>query len=124
VFIRDNLTGTDTNIKIAPYTFTSDVGTFDNRFKIVYTQALGVPSTTFTQNTIIVYKNSDEFYISTKGIVMKDILVYDILGRVIYKLNNINNTNAILKGIETTNQVVLLKIISEDNQSVTVKVIN
>jgi hypothetical protein len=55
---------------------------------------------------------------------MKDILVYDILGRVIYKLNNINNTNAILKGIETTNQVVLLKIISEDNQSVTVKVIN
>lgn len=124
VFIRDNLTGTDTNIKIAPYTFTSDVGTFDNRFKIVYTQALGVPSTSFTQNTIIVYKNSDEFHISTKGIVMKDILVYDILGRVIYKLNDINNTNAVLKRIETTNQVVLLKIISEDNQSVTVKVIN
>jgi hypothetical protein len=124
VFIRDNLTGTDTNIKIAPYTFTSDVGTFDNRFKIVYTQALGVPSNTFTQNSIIVYKNSNEFHISTKGILIRDILVYDILGRVIYKLNDTNNTNAVLRGIETTNQVVLLKIISEDNQSVTVKVIN
>ena len=124
VFIRDNLTGTDTNIKIAPYTFTSNVGIFNNRFKIVYTQALGVPSTAFTQNSIIVYKNLDEFHISTKGIVMKDILVYDILGRVIYKQNSINKTTTILKGVETTNQVVLLKIISDDNQSVTIKVIN
>jgi hypothetical protein len=124
VFIRDNLTGTDTNIKIAPYTFTSDVGTFDNRFKIVYTQVLGVPSTSFTQNAIIVYKNMDEFHISTKGIVMKDILVYDILGRVIYQLNDVNNTTTILKGLETNYQVALLKIISEDNQSVTLKVIN
>lgn len=124
VFIRDNLTGTDTNIKIAPYTFTSNVGTFNSRFKIVYAQALGVPSTTFTQNSIIVYKNLDEFHISTKGIVMKDILVYDILGRVIYKQNSINKTTTVLKGLETTNQVVLLKIISDDNQSVTIKVIN
>ncbi len=124
VFIRDNLTGTDNNIKVAPYTFFSEMGIFNNRFKIVYTQALGVPSTTFTQNAIIVYKNMDEFHISTKGIVMKDILVYDILGRVIYKLNDVNNTTTILKGLETNHQVALLKIISEDNQSVTVKVIN
>lgn len=124
VFIRDNLTGTDTNIKIAPYTFTSNVGVFNNRFKIVYAQSLGLPSNTFTQNSIIVYKNLDEFHISTKGIVMKDILAYDILGRIIYKLNYIKNTTAILKGLETNHQAVLLKIISEDNQSVTVKVIN
>ena len=124
IFIRDNLTGTDTNIKVAPYTFTSAAGTFDNRFKIVYTQALGVPSTTFNENSIIVYKNTDWFHVSTKGISMKDILVYDISGRLIYKLNNINDTTAVLKGLTTTKQVLFLKITSTENQSVTIKVLN
>ena len=124
VFIRDNLNGTDTNIKIAPFTFTSDIGTFDNRFKIVYTQALGVPSSTFNENSVIVYKNSDWFHVSTKGISMKDILVYDISGRLIYKLNDLNDTTAVLKGLTTTKQVLFLKITSTENQSVTIKVLN
>ena len=124
VFIRDNLNGTDTNIKVAPFTFTSAVGTFDNRFKIVYTQALGVPSSTFNENSVIVYKNTDWFHVSTKGISMKDILVYDISGRLIFKLNDINDTTAVLKGLTTTKQVLFLKITSTENQSVTIKVLN
>ena len=124
IFIRDNLTGTDTNIKVAPYTFTSAAGTFDNRFKIVYNQALGVPSTTFNENSVIVYKNTDWFHVSTKGISMKDILVYDISGRLIYKLNDINDTTAVLKGLTTTKQVLFLKITSTENQSVTIKALN
>ena len=124
VFIRDNLNGTDTNIKVAPFTFTSDIGTFDNRFKIVYTQALGVPSSTFNENSVIVYKNTDWFHVSTKGISMKDILVYDVSGRLIYKLNDLNNATAVLKGLTTTKQVLFLKITSTENQSVTIKVLN
>ena len=124
VFIRDNLTGTDTNIKLAPYTFTSATGIFNNRFKIVYTQALGVPSSIFNKDSVIVYKNSDWFHISTKGIVMKDLLVYDVSGRLIYKLNNINNTTVELQNLIAIKQILMLKIISEENQSVTVKVIN
>lgn len=124
VFIRDNLTGTDTNIKMGPYTFTSEVGAFNNRFKIVYTQALGVPSTTFNENSVIVYENSDVLHISSKGIVMKEVLVFDLLGRLIYKLNDINDTKAILKELVKTKQVKLVKIISNENQSITIKVIN
>ena len=124
VFIRDNLTGTDTNIKLAPYTFTSEMGVYDERFKIVYAQALGVSSNNFNENSVIVYKNTDVFHVSTKGIVMKEILVYDVSGRLIYKLSNINDTTTVLKGLSQTKQVLFLKIISDENKSVTVKVIN
>lgn len=124
VFIRDNLTGIDTNIKMGPYLFSSEVGIFNNRFKIVYTQALGIPSTTFTENSVIVYENSNVLHISTKGIVMKDLLVFDLLGRLIYKLNNINDTKVILKELVKTKQVKLVKIISNENHSITIKVIN
>ncbi len=124
VFIRDNLTGTDTNIKNEPYTFTSEAGTFEDRFKVVYLQALGTPSTTFNNNSVIVYKNTDWFHVSTKGIVIKDIMVYDVSGRLIYKLNDINDTTTVLKGLSKTKQVLFLKVISQENQSVTIKILN
>lgn len=124
VFIRDNLTGTDTNIKNGPYTFSSGVGVFENRFKIVYSQALGVPSNTFDDHSVIVYKDTDWLHVSTKGIVMKDIMVYDVSGRLIYKLNDINDTTSVLKGLSQTQQVLFVKVISQENQAVTVKVIH
>ncbi|MEO0037547.1 MAG: hypothetical protein RIQ59_758 [Bacteroidota bacterium] len=124
VLVRDNLTGTDTSIKTTPYTFTSEAGVFDTRFKLVYQQALGVPSTNFTENSVIVYKNTDWFHVTTKGIEMKDIMVYDISGRLIYSQKDINATTTVLNGLSTTNQVLMLKITSQEGKTVTIKVIN
>ena len=124
VFVRDNLMGIEHNIKVSPYTFASEIGTFDARFQLVYTQTLGIPSTTFTPNAVIVYKNTDGFHVTTNGIVMKDILVYDISGRLIFKQSNINGTTTVLKGLLQTKQVLLLKITSQENETVTVKAIN
>ncbi len=124
VLVRDNLTGTDTSIKTTPYTFTSEAGVFDTRFKLVYQQALGVPSTNFTENSVIVYKNTDWFHVTTKGIEMKDIMVYDISGRLIYSQKDVNATTAVLNGLSTTNQVLMLKITSQEGKTVTIKVIN
>jgi hypothetical protein len=116
--------GTDHNIKVSPYAFASDAGTFDARFELVYTQALGIPTTDFTPNSVIVYRNTDWFHVSTKGITMKEIQVYDVAGRLIYKLSDIHTTTAVLTGLTQTNEVLFLKITSEDNVTVTVKVIN
>ena len=55
---------------------------------------------------------------------MKEIQVYDIAGRLIYKQSDINATTAVLRGLTQTNEVLFLKITSEDNVTVTVKVIN
>ena len=124
VFVRDNLMGIEHNIKVSPYTFASEIGTFDARFQLVYTQALGTPSSSFSPNSVLVYKNTDGFNVTTNGIVMRDILVYDISGRLIFKHSNINGTATVLKGLSQIKQVLLLKIISQENETVTVKAIN
>jgi hypothetical protein len=124
VFVRDNVMGIEHNIKVAPYLFASQEGTFDARFQLVYTQTLGTPSSSFTPNSVLVYKNTDGFHVTTNGIVMKDILVYDISGRLIFKQSNINGTSTHLKGLSQTSQVLLLKITSQENETVTVKAIN
>ncbi len=124
IFVRDNLVGIDHNIKVSPYTFASDAGTFDSRFELVYTQALGIPSEDFTPNSVVVYKNMNLFHVKTKGVTMKEIKVYDASGRLIYKQSDINATTSVLTGLTQTNEVLFLKITSDDNVTVNVKVIN
>jgi hypothetical protein len=124
VFVHDNLMGTEHNITSAPYLFTAQAGTFDNRFQLVYTQRLATPSETFTTNYVLVTKNSDGFHVTTNGNVMKDIYVYDISGRLLFKQLNINGNATDLKMFLQTNQVLLLKIFSQENSTVTVKAIN
>lgn len=124
VFIKDNITGTTTNIKTTPYTFTSTTGTFNNRFSIVYEQNLGGITHHVNDNKVIVHKKDHTFHVTSLVKIMKDILVYDLSGRLIYQLNNINTNTIALNEITQSNQVLLFKISFQDNQIYNLKVIN
>ncbi|RTY93907.1 YDG domain-containing protein [Flavobacterium sp. GT3R68] len=124
VFIRDLTTGLVHNIKTAPYTFYSDAGTFDARFEVVYSNTLTVSNNTFDKASVIVYKNQGVFHVNTKAITMKEIVVFDIHGRMIFKQSGINSNTAILSGLNTSTAALLFKIVSENEETVTVKVIN
>ena len=123
VFVRDNLMGIEHNITIAPYLFTAQAGTFDNRFQLVYTQRLATPSETFTTNSVLVTKNSDGFHVTSNGNVLKEIYVYDILGRLLFKQLSINGTATDLKMFSQSNQMLFLIITSQENTTITVKAI-
>lgn len=124
VFIKDNITGTTTNIKTTPYTFTSTTGTFNNRFSIVYEQNLGETTHHLDSNSIIVYKKDQLFHITSQNKVIKDILIYDVTGRLLYQINDILAKTITLNEISQTNQVLLFKISFTDNQNYNLKVIN
>ena len=124
VFLKDNLTGIEHNIKVSPYTFTSQAGTFDTRFSLVYAKTLGLSSNSFKPNSVLVYKVDEWFNIKTNGITMKEVLVYDLTGRLIFKQSGVNATTTVLKGLSKVNEAMLLKIVSQENEIVTVKVIN
>jgi hypothetical protein len=96
----------------------------NSRFELVYTQALGIPSEDFTPNSVVVYKNMNLFHVKTKGITMKEMKVYDASGRLIYKQSDINATTSVLTGLTQADEVLFMKITSEDDVTVNVKVIN
>jgi hypothetical protein len=124
VFLKDNLTGIVQNIKKSPYSFSSDVGTFDTRFSLIYSKTLGVDSNSFKPNSVVIYKEKEWFAIKTNGTLMKEVQVYDLAGRLIFKQSGINASTTVLKGLSQVNETVLVKIMSPENGSVTVKVIN
>lgn len=123
VFIRDITTGLVHDIKSAPYTFYSDAGTF-NRFEVVYANTLAVSNNTFDKASVVVYKNHGVFHVNTKSITMKEIVVFDINGRMIFKQSGINSNTTTLSGLNTNTAALLFKIVSENEETVTVKVLN
>lgn len=124
VFLKDNTTGTTSNIKTTPYTFTSTTGTFNNRFSIVYEQNLSETTHQLDSNSITVYKKDQVFQITSQNKVINDILIYDVTGRLLYQNNDILAKTITLNEISQTNQILLFKIIFTDNQSYNLKVLN
>jgi len=122
VYLKDNLTGTQQDLKVGAYAFTSDAGTFDSRFEIVYQNALGMNDPVF-DHAVVIYKQGDHFVINSGNVVMDNVKVYDIRGRLVVNKTGINASETTINAGET-NQVLIVKITSDANQSVTKKVVN
>lgn len=124
VYIRDNLAGITTNIKQSPYYFTSNSGNFNNRFVLVFEANLAIADNSFSANNVIFYKDQGGLHLTTEGIIMKDIFIYDLMGRLLYEANTINSSTITINEINQTKQIVLLKIVDQALQTVTLKIIN
>jgi hypothetical protein len=124
VYILDTASNTVHDIKTTAFTFYSEIGVFDNRFQLVYTQVLGNNIPNFNSNSVITYKKDGVIYVASTGIQLKEIEVYDVTGRLVYKESNINSTLGILSQMKAPNEVLFLKIISNDNQTISRKLIN
>ena len=119
IFLRDNDTGFIHDLKAAPYFFTSEVGTFDERFELIYKNpnALSVEEYTINDNSVKVINNETLDVVSTTK-NLKAVVVYDILGRVLQNYTNVNSKTLSLTGIQKANRVLLVEITLEDNAKI------
>src|SRR5690606_3057053 len=81
VYLKDKLTGTQSNLQNGAYTFTSAAGDFSNRFEITYKQGvLGTDST--VKATVTVYRSGEDFVIQSPSRLLS-VEIYDVSGRLI-----------------------------------------
>ena len=121
IYLRDKFTQIEHDLKTSNYDFVSDPGTFNERFEVIYTtQSLSVSNPNL-ENSWIVYKNDNAFNILTQGFEIKDVLVYDMLGRVVYQAKDINSNQYQFNSLGA-NQVLIVKVITGDEQELIKKV--
>jgi hypothetical protein len=114
VYLKDNLTGTVHNLTAGNYSFSTETGTFSNRFEIVYTDsALGTDEPVLTANEVIVYKQDKALYITTGTSLMDEVSIYDIRGRMIYTSKDINATTFKIDNLQAEEQVLIVNIATE-----------
>jgi hypothetical protein len=124
IYLKDKVLNVEFNLAEGSYTFVSEVGTFDNRFEIVYqTNALAVTNPIFNESQVVIYKSrSNEISINTGNFVMSSVKIFDISGRLLFEKKDIDASQALLN-IGLATEVLLVQITSNDGVVVTKKVL-
>src|SRR5690606_4450361 len=84
IYLKDNFNQTQHNLKNGAYSFVSEEGMFDNRFEVVYQTTMSTDNPISSDANWIVYRQDKGFQVQTIGFEMKEVSVYDMLGRVVY----------------------------------------
>lgn len=112
IYIKDNQTGAQHDIRMSPYTFVSASGVFNSRFELVYQNTLSVDHPVFTDD-LLVYA-SDK--IITGASATQDLLqvtVYDLSGRLLFMEKQINSRSFSIPLKHVADQMVLVQVATE-----------
>ena len=126
IYIEDTMTGVIHDLKAAPYTFTSDVGEFTNRFKLRYqnhTESDGNKLVAATAEKVLVYSNQNAVTAYSFSEKITNVSVYDMLGRAINEAADVNNQEVTINLANLNHQPIIVKITLENNEIVSKKII-
>ncbi|MDO6595684.1 T9SS type A sorting domain-containing protein [Oceanihabitans sp. 2_MG-2023] len=94
IYVHDKLMQVYHDLKASDYNFTSDSGSFTNRFDIVFnTTSLSVNENEYTNAlTIIEQADGSVQFNTSNALEIKNVKIYDVLGRLLYNLNGNSST--------------------------------
>ncbi|HLV13656.1 MAG TPA: T9SS type A sorting domain-containing protein, partial [Xanthomarina sp.] len=95
IYLKDNVLGFVHNLSEAPYSFTTEVGTFNERFELVFRDSfLSIDENEVIANqvSIIEHANGEVQFIVPANHSIRSIDIIDMLGRTIYKLKGSAST--------------------------------
>lgn len=126
IYLEDTALNIIHDLRQAPYVFTGESGRFDTRFILLYknTSALGtVDFENLTNSVIVTTPNHNQIAIKSYIEDMKSVVVYDILGRIIYNNSKVNAKElTILNGV-LNQQTLIVKTTLENGLVVTKKIV-
>jgi hypothetical protein len=121
VFIKDNYSNVIHNLKETSYNFIAQAGTFNDRFELIYKKS--IKEETINTNTVDVLVKNSDLTIQSYQTVISSVEVFDILGKVIFSKNGINNKQFNTNQIATSNQALIVKIQLENGKVIVKKII-
>lgn len=124
VYLKDNLTNTSHNLGTGSYAFASAAGIFNSRFEIIYQNPLNVNLPVFDENSVIVYKNNGAIHINSGSVIIDNVKIFDISGRLLIEKNKVNATETAINTSKFGTQVLIVQITSSAQIKVSKKVVN
>ena len=124
IYLVDSKTGTETNLKTSSYNFTAASGVDNTRFSLKYQKTLKVDAPVFNENSVTVFKNSGVIYVNSKESIINNIKVYDVQGRLLAEQNDVKANTATINNLKATQQILIVKVTSEENKVISKKVAN
>lgn len=125
LFIEDTLLHITHNLKQSPYQFYSNSGVFNDRFILKY--ALNNLSTNdflvYDTLAVVVTPNHDSMILKSTDLKINSIVVYDLLGRILVTLKDLNERLVAVNDLVSNNQGLLIRIEFENDSVVYKKIV-
>jgi hypothetical protein len=128
VFLIDNLNGLSYNLRdTEPYSFTSEAGTFTERFDIVFQDPSTLTTEEFITDNILIYVNQPEDKIYVKQLTgqAEELYILNLLGQKVKIFNSVTN-QTLENGVdvsELSSGIYIVRIHTENDQTIDKKVI-
>ncbi len=124
IFIEDKDLEIIHNLKNSPYSFKTQKGTYDNRFALRYTDyTLATNDFNSKTNMILVSLHNQMIKIDACEQTIKEIMIFDMSGRLLYQKNKILDTKFSIQKDQFQHQVILIKITTENGKTITQKIV-
>ncbi|CAM4410943.1 T9SS sorting signal type C domain-containing protein [Flavobacterium terrigena] len=122
IYLEDKLLNVIFNLKEAPYSFTGNKGTTKDRFVLRYTKNDDVNHISEVTNQLTIYDNN-VLTVESGKLKIKDIVVFDVLGKLLLNKNNVNDKNCQITNLNRTSSMLVVKVTLEDNSEEVRKII-
>ncbi|TGD56896.1 Ig-like domain-containing protein [Flavobacterium humi] len=122
IFLEDLTTGVIHNLRTSPYSFRSANGRYDDRFILRFTQA-SLGNEDFDYNSTVKVFADNHINVTSGTMAIKDVAVYDILGKTLVAKQNISANEFIVNELNPTQSALIVKVTLENDAVVTKKVI-
>ena len=124
IYLEDKATGKIHDLTTANYTFTTEKGTFNDRFVLRYTnKTLGTGDFENIENGLLISVKDKLIKVTSAKEPIKEVTVFDISGRLLYNKKKAGSTELEISNLQSSNQVLLVKVILENDYVATKKII-
>ncbi|MDI6032634.1 T9SS sorting signal type C domain-containing protein [Flavobacterium sp. LB2P84] len=124
VYIEDKLLNVVRDLKASPYDFTTQAGTFNDRFVLRYIdKTLGTGDFETMDNQIVISVKNKQIKIDSPNETIDKVLIFDLIGKQLYKKINVGNNEHVISNLSSSEQVLIVKIVLQNGQTVSKKVI-
>lgn len=126
ILLRDNFLNSEHNLSNSAYTFTSEVGEFNERFEIWFANTLSVNDLETNKDKLIIKgnENNEMEFSTTNHSRISNIKIFDLLGRQVLNSDFDNQYKAVLdlSTLETT--IYIANVTLDSGRTLTQKILN
>ncbi len=124
IYVLDKETGTSHNLKNGGYTFSTQIGTFNNRFEIRYKaeQKLGTNHPVNISQELAIVSRSNIISLRSGDVPLSEVSVFDITGKLLHNSQKIGASDLEITNIQSGDQILIVKTILENGKTITKKV--
>ena len=120
IYLEDKTTGKIHDLRAENYTFSTEKGTFNDRFVLRYTnKTLGTGDFENIENGLLVSVKEKVIKVTSAKENIKEVTIFDINGKLLYNKKKVGATELQISNLQSANQVLLVKVTLENDFTTT-----